>query len=175
MMRTILAATDGSAAARKAVELASDLAAKYRARLVLIHVLQHRSLLRGARHPLEVEHLAVVPEAQRPAVADVAAMLTGTIDRGSETGAALRRVLELWGQQILDEAAGMARTRGAEDVVVSLQEGDPVQRILEHAEREKADMIVVGSRGLGDLKGLFLGSVSHKLSQLASCSCITVK
>ncbi len=175
MIRTIIAATDGSAAAQKAVELAGDLAAKYRARLVLVHVLQHRRLPKDARHLLEVEHLAQVPEAQRPAVADMAAMLAGTIDRGSETGAALRRVLELWGQQILDEAAATARERGAENVSVSLQEGDPVQHILECAEREKADLIVVGSRGLGDLKGLFLGSVSHKLSQLATCSCITVK
>ncbi len=170
MMRTILAATDGSAAAQKAIELASDLAAKYQARLVLVHVLHHRGL-----PELKVEQLATVPEAHRPAVADVAAMLAGTVDRSSETGAALRRALDLSGQQILDEAAETARERGAKDVTVSLQEGDPVRRILECAEREKADLIVVGSRGLGDLKGLFLGSVSHKVSQLATCSCITVK
>ena len=169
-MRTILAATDGSAPAQKAVEFASDLAGKYQARLVLVHVLHHRSFPQ-----LKVEHLATVPEAYRPAVADMAAMLAGTVDRGSETGAALRRALDLHGQQILDEAARTARELGAKDVSVSLEEGDPVQRILECAEREKADLIVVGSRGLGDLKGLFLGSVSHKVSQLATCSCITVK
>jgi nucleotide-binding universal stress UspA family protein len=37
--KTILAATDGSEHARKAVELASDLAKKYEAKLILIHVL----------------------------------------------------------------------------------------------------------------------------------------
>jgi nucleotide-binding universal stress UspA family protein len=170
MMRTIVAATDGSAAAQKAVELASDLAGKYQARLVLVHVLHHRAL-----PELKVEHLATVPEAYRPAVADMAAMLAGTVDRGSQTGAALRRALDLYGQQMLDDAATTARERGAKEVIVSLQEGDPVQCILDCAEREKADVIVVGSRGLGNLKGLFLGSVSHKLSQLARCSCITVK
>jgi nucleotide-binding universal stress UspA family protein len=170
MMRTIVAAIDGSAAAQKAVQLASDLAGKYQARLVLIHVLHNRTF-----PELRVEHLAKVPEAHRPAVADVAAMLAGTVDRGSETGAALRRALDLYGQQILDEAATTARERGVKEVIVSLEEGDPVQRILECAEREKADAIVVGSRGLGNLKGLFLGSVSHKLSQLSPCSCITVK
>ena len=169
-MRTIVVATDGSASAQKAVELASDLAGKYQARLVLVHVLHHKAL-----PELKVEHLATVPEAYRPAVADMAAMLAGTVDRGSQTGAALRRAFDLYGQQILDEAATTARERGAKEVIVSLQEGDPVQRILECAEREKADLIVVGSRGLGNLKGLFLGSVSHKLSQLATCSCITVK
>jgi nucleotide-binding universal stress UspA family protein len=170
MMRTIVVATDGSAAAQKAVELASDLAGKYQARLVLVHVLHHKAL-----PELKVQHLATVPEAYRPAVADMAAMLAGTVDRGSETGAALRRALDLYGQQMLDEAATTARERGAKEVIVSLQEGDPVQRILECAERENADAIVVGSRGLGNLKGLFLGSVSHKLSQLARCSCITVR
>lgn len=170
MLRTIVAATDGSPAAQKAVELASELALKYQARLVLVHVLHHRGLPK-----LKLEHLATVPEAHRPAVADVAAMLAGTVDRGSETGAALRRALDLCGQQILDDAAGTARHRGVREVIVSLQEGDPVHCILECAEREKADLIVVGSRGLGDLQGLFLGSVSHKLSQLAHCSCITVK
>ena len=169
-MRTIVAATDGSAAAQKAVQLAGDLAAKYQARLVLIHVLHH-----GTFPGLKVEHLATVPEAHRPAVADVAAMLAGTVERGSETGAALRRALDSYGQQLLDEATQTARERGAKEVVVSLEEGDPVRRILECAEREKADAIVVGSRGLGNFKGLFLGSVSHKLSQLSPCSCITVK
>lgn len=169
-MRTILVATDGSAPAQKAVELASDLAGKYQARLVLVHVLHHKSMPQ-----LKAEHLATVPEAYRPAVADMAAMLAGTVDRGSETGAALRRALDLYGQQILEEAARTARELGAKDVSALLEEGDPVQRILECAEREKADLIVVGSRGLGNLKGLFLGSVSHKLNQAAHCSCITVK
>ena len=39
MIKTILVASDGSDHAKKAVSLASDLAAKYRARLVLVHVL----------------------------------------------------------------------------------------------------------------------------------------
>jgi len=33
----------------------------------------------------------------------------------------------------------------------------------------------MGTRGLSDLKGLFVGSVSHKVSHLADCSCITVR
>ena len=43
------------------------------------------------------------------------------------------------------------------------------------AQDRKADAIVMGSRGLSDIKGLFLGSVSHKVSHLAECTCITVK
>ena len=36
-------------------------------------------------------------------------------------------------------------------------------------------MIVMGSRGFGDLKGLLMGSVSHKVSNQSPITCITVK
>ena len=34
---------------------------------------------------------------------------------------------------------------------------------------------MLGSRGLSDATALFLGSVSHKVANRASCTCITVK
>ncbi|MCZ7597652.1 MAG: universal stress protein [Gammaproteobacteria bacterium] len=42
--------------------------------------------------------------------------------------------------------------------------GDPARGIIDSARSLPADMIVVGSRGLGELSGLLLGSVSHKVS-----------
>jgi len=51
---------------------------------------------------------------------------------------------------------------------------DPAKRIVE-AAHEGADPIVMGSRGLSDLKGLFQGSVSHKVSSRAPCTCLMVK
>jgi nucleotide-binding universal stress UspA family protein len=45
-----------------------------------------------------------------------------------------------------------------------LLEGDPAQTLLEVADREAADMIVVGSRGRGGIAKLMLGSVSHALT-----------
>ncbi len=38
-----------------------------------------------------------------------------------------------------------------------------------------ADMIVIGSRGLGELKGLLVGSVSNKVAEHAKCSVLTVR
>ncbi len=42
-----------------------------------------------------------------------------------------------------------------------LVKGNPAQAILHAAEEMNADLIVIGSRGLGGVKGLFLGSVSN--------------
>lgn len=54
-------------------------------------------------------------------------------------------------------------------------EGHPAQAIEEFAENNNADLIIMGSRGLGGLKELFLGSVSHHVVQKASCEVIIVK
>jgi nucleotide-binding universal stress UspA family protein len=56
-----------------------------------------------------------------------------------------------------------------------LADGDPAQSILHLAKERGVDTIVMGSRGLSDIKGLFVGSVSHKINHLAECTCITVK
>ena len=56
-----------------------------------------------------------------------------------------------------------------------MRSGDAAAAILEVAEEEKADLIVIGSRGLGRLKSLLMGSVSQKVAQLAGCTCMTVR
>jgi len=56
-----------------------------------------------------------------------------------------------------------------------IEDGDPAKRIIECAEKENADTIVMGARGLSDIEGLLLGSVSHKIAHLASCTVITVR
>jgi nucleotide-binding universal stress UspA family protein len=56
-----------------------------------------------------------------------------------------------------------------------LTTGSPAKEILEIAGRLDVDFIVMGSRGRGDLEGLLIGSVSHKVSHLAKQTCITVK
>ena len=63
--------------------------------------------------------------------------------------------------RILDDAQSKACGCGVERVEVATSDGDPVDGILERAHREDADAIVMGSRGLSDIKGLVMGSVSH--------------
>lgn len=53
--------------------------------------------------------------------------------------------------------------------------GNPAQAVVDFAREEGSDQIVVGSRGLGSLKGIVLGSVSSKIVQLAGCPVTVVK
>lgn len=54
-------------------------------------------------------------------------------------------------------------------------QGDPGAAICEVADLEKCEMIVMGSRGRSDFKGLLLGSVAHKVIQSAPCPVLIVR
>ncbi|HET7379551.1 MAG TPA: universal stress protein [Gaiellales bacterium] len=61
---------------------------------------------------------------------------------------------------------------GARDVDVTVVEGNPANALIE--ESGEADMLVVGSRGLGGFKGLMLGSVSQQCAAHARCPVVIV-
>ena len=54
-------------------------------------------------------------------------------------------------------------------------EDDPAEDICTAAEVEKCDVIVMGARGVSDLQGVLMGSVSHKVLQKAPCPVLTVR
>jgi nucleotide-binding universal stress UspA family protein len=60
------------------------------------------------------------------------------------------------------------------DHEVLILEGDPARAILDAAEDEKCDLIVMGTRGLSDFVGMALGSVSHKVLHATSCMVLLV-
>ncbi len=53
--------------------------------------------------------------------------------------------------------------------------GYPADALVEYAEAVGADLIVIGSRGRGELAALFLGSTSHRILHLAHCDVLVVK
>ncbi|MEE8334649.1 MAG: universal stress protein [Alphaproteobacteria bacterium] len=176
MIKTIIVPTDGSDHATKAVELAADIAAKYGARLVLLHALLHhttaaelKALLGGSAIPAD---LAAKLEDLQDAVLDMAA---NSIEGGIIFVPIPDDVLREVGDKILENARVTAEAKGVTEISAHRVDGNATQNIIAAAEHEGADMIVMGSRGLGNIAGLLMGSVSHKVSHLAICTCVTVK
>jgi len=85
------------------------------------------------------------------------------------------RLLIEVGQHIIERAKNRAAQKGLLNVEARIENGDPADCILHCIDEEDIDCVVMGSRGLSGIKGLFLGSVSHKVANRAPCTCITVK
>jgi nucleotide-binding universal stress UspA family protein len=75
---------------------------------------------------------------------------------------------------VLDAAAAKARTAGV-DVRTHPVQGDPAEAILNVAEEIKADLIVVGNKGMTGARRYLLGSVPNNVSHHAPCSVIIVR
>lgn len=58
---------------------------------------------------------------------------------------------------------------------VRILEGTPGNRIPDVAKNEKIDLIVMGSRGVTDFAGLFLGSVAHQVLHKSECPVFIAK
>jgi len=80
------------------------------------------------------------------------------------------------GNRILSEAKLLVEKefQGVK-VTLRLAGGDADKVTVELAENEKLDLIVMGSRGLGQFKRLLLGSISQKVSTHAPCPVTIVR
>lgn len=149
MIQSILVAVDGSQAAGRALDLAGEVAAAVGAAVTLLHV-----QARPGRETVP-EELAIFARTEHVEL----------------TEAQARREI---GEELLRRAESRARAAGVASVASALEIGDPAGVIAEHAKVNGAHLIVMGRRGLGTIGGLLLGSVSHKVTQLAPCACMTV-
>jgi len=175
MFHKLLCPVDGSDHADKALDLAIDLAQKYSAELIILHVLHRSENIEALERFAEVEGLSkhVNTELDRLRAMDFRVGVH-TETAFEKAGVSPRLLIEL-GQHIVDQAKGYAERQGLDEVEVRIENGNPADRILEGIAEENIDCVVMGSRGLSDWKGLFLGSVSHKVANHAPCTCITVK
>ncbi len=67
---------------------------------------------------------------------------------------------------VIEQAVQQLQASGI-DFTVNILEGPASEAVLRVAETEGCDLIVLGSHGLGELKGLLLGSVSDRVLQHA--------
>jgi nucleotide-binding universal stress UspA family protein len=179
-MDTILVPTDGSGPADKAIDLACDLATRHNARICLLHV-----LLRD-KEPEDLRRLPVARELETE-MQDALARAEATVPDSSVPAAVFAmdpaavehpvpvEVLRALGGKVLEAARRAVEAKGIDRVTETLEDGEAAQCIIAAAAREQADTIVMGHRGLGDIEGITLGSVSNKVSHLAGCTVIMIR
>ena len=172
MIKTILVPVDGSQPSIKAAELASDLAAKYDAEIVLLHVLLRGHMAEGLRKALEVEVSSKAAGFEN--LVNIPQEIMARVGDKKDRQLTLEQ-LEFIGNRVLASVAALCKEKGVTKVKQRVEEGEPAKTILQAAEDTKADMIVMGNRGLSNLQGILVGSVSHKVSYLAECTCVTVR
>lgn len=169
MIRKIVVPVDGSQHSVKAVELASDLASKYDADITLLHVLLRGHMPEGLKKAMEIE------VGKRKSSVDPVYLPNIILARNKKEDQLTIEELTYIGKYVLTSVAAICRDKGVSDVDMRVEEGDPAKIIIQIAEDTRADMIVMGNRGLSDFQGMLFGSVSHKVSQLAKCTCVTVR
>ena len=146
MIKNILVPVDGSVHSKKALEFACELAKMFESELRLLHVVQP---------PVSTQTMVVCGSAVTTEVS--------------------REDLEEIGHNMIEAALQITSNHDCTKVETQVEAGPPAQHILDAAKKHHVDLIVMGSRGLSDIAGLLLGSVSHKVTHLAECSCVTIR
>jgi nucleotide-binding universal stress UspA family protein len=145
MFERIVVGTDGSDTAKVAVQQAADLARKVGARLDLV----------SAYEP-------VPPSRLREERQEVPADIAHTVSPSEDVEA------------LLTETAALVKKDGV-DAETFARQGDPADAILDVAEEQNADLIIVGNKGMTGAKRFLLGSVPNKVSHHAPCSVLIVR
>ncbi len=144
MFRNILVAIDGSEHAGRALSEALDLAKTNNARLTI---------------------LTCVPD---PA----AWLLGGAAYSGGVDFEALEKETDREYTQLVDDAVASV----PEDVSVTkvIVHGRAAQAILDQRKRGDHDLVVMGTRGRGEVRSVLLGSVSHQVLNASPCAVLVV-
>lgn len=94
----------------------------------------------------------------------------------------LKAALQKAGEEILSRAAVHAEVALSQSAVrprttvrTLLLQGAPASTVVQRAAQEASDLIVVGTRGMSDVKGFLLGSIARKVASLAVCPVLVVK
>ena len=145
MFKSIVVGTDGSETATQAVRQAVDLAKEIGAKLELV----------SAYEPVSDQRL----REERTEVPDDLQWMVNPREDVDAT---------------LQEAAETAKEAGV-DVETFARQGDPADAILDVAEEQKADLIIVGNKGMTGAKRFRLGSVPNKVSHHAPCSVLIIR
>ena len=176
MSSIIVLPVDGSAGAAEAAAVAADWAGVKDARVIVLHVLDRELLEDTARRRAEVHHVASHGAAMPPWVANAPAELVDML-RPTAAPETEQEALEEIERRIVGSVTDILEERGIEEdrIRILFRDGNVARRIVEVAEEEGAEMIVMGSRGMSPTAGLLLGSVSERVGQRAPCTVVLAR
>jgi nucleotide-binding universal stress UspA family protein len=174
MFKSIVVAFDGSIDAGKALEIGATLAAEEQAPLGIIYVVDasHMEISPEIRRMGEIEHTI---EPMPRMVVNLEEAPINLVSTMTEASVDAENAMIQYADFLVGQARQSAMDRGVSEVESRAVAGSPAEEVVAFARDRKADLIVCGSRGFGRIKSLLLGSTSHKIAQLAECSCLTVK
>lgn len=141
----VLLPSDGSLTAAKA--------AAYAARLMKVNP------------EMKLDVLVVLPEKEE---------LAGIKKQKKDMFETIDGTIEAKGKDILENTLAIFSSEG-QHVQGYIETGDPATVIVDFAGRGSYDHIIMGSRGVSELRGTALGSVSHKVIHQANCRVTLVK
>ena len=150
----VLCAVDGSEFSYWAVEALGTLFHETLKEVVLLHVVDDVQLKQGLKNE---------------------GMKSGKIKKVLSAMKAEAETILTVSEKKATLAINQARTRSFISIRPVLAHGHVTDTIIKQAEKRKVDVIVMGSRGLSDIKGYLMGSVSRKVLTHTPCSVLTVK
>jgi len=154
MIKKILVPYDGSKHSDKVLAYALNLADKWDATLEILTVVPEESYVYAYRTGIDCS----ICKAKKELVHKY--QHTFNVER----------------EDILSSAFKMANEKYPDlDITSKLLVGRPSDKIVEECKKGNFDLIVMGNRGLGRVKGFLLGSVSQRVSNDAECPVLIVK
>jgi nucleotide-binding universal stress UspA family protein len=153
MYKKILVAFDGSEPSRNALDHAVSIANHWKAELSI---------------------LSVVPRVMMPVFPDEgfgAAPITAAQDMSDYQD----KMKNIYAKSLKEAELDIKEAFPDLKVITQLLEGRPSNVIIEEAEKENVDLIVIGSRGLGGITGWILGSTSRHVVESCTRPILVVK
>jgi len=145
MFKNILVPLDGSDNGYRSLDYAANLAKKFDSQIHILSVFRHHS------------HIEKSISMVRP--------------REPEN---LDDVLSAYAKDVVAQGKTLLLEKGVDNIKGFIKMGRAPKKILEFAKKNHIDLIVISSKGHGELSGYLLGGVSHKVTGLAKCPVMVI-
>ena len=145
MFHKILVPLDGSENAYRTLTYAANLARQFDSQIIVLSVFRHHSY---------IERSISMVRPREPEHLD--------------------DVLSAYAKEIVSKGKVLLHEQGIQNVKGFVKMGSPSKKILEFARKHEIDLIIISSKGQGDLAGYLLGGVSHKVTGLAKCPVMVI-